>query len=250
MIKEIADILELDVGAISPADDSNFSEDKGVYYVKDEVKIDSDIFEKFLKLKELKSLCFQKRVIFENCVFDKENLKKIQLKDTPNPEFKNCVFKNVDLNSVEFPNYGKNRSFLNCEFENIDNFLNFINFRSDTFIKCVYKSDFVHKGKFLPKIEIKNWTFKGKVDFKNITCNEEISFENINFDGKIDFSKSTFEKKVSFKNCNFNKLSEDDFFDFSEIDFKDNVYFDDSDFNEFSAFHLCVFEKTFSLRSE
>ena len=130
MIKEIADILELDVGAISPADDSNFSEDKGVYYVKDEVKIDSDIFEKFLKLKELKSLCFQKRVIFENCVFDKENLKKIQLKDTPNPEFKNCVFKNVDLNSVEFPNYGKNRSFLNCEFENIDNFLNFINLRT------------------------------------------------------------------------------------------------------------------------
>ena len=45
MIKEIADILELDVGAISPADYSNSSEDKGVYYVKDEVKINSDIFE-------------------------------------------------------------------------------------------------------------------------------------------------------------------------------------------------------------
>ena len=48
MIKEIADILKLDVGAISPADDSIFSQDKGVYCVKDKVKIDSDIFEKFL----------------------------------------------------------------------------------------------------------------------------------------------------------------------------------------------------------
>ncbi|MDD6161742.1 MAG: pentapeptide repeat-containing protein [Campylobacteraceae bacterium] len=252
MIKEIADILELDVGAISPADDSIFSEDKGVYYVKDKVKIDSDIFEKFLKLKELKLLCFQESVIFENCVFDKENLKKIQLKYTPNPEFKNCVFKNVDLNSAEFPNYGKNRSFLNCEFENIDNFLKFAS--KNTFKECVYESDFVYniridEDKFLPKIEIKNWTFKGKVDFKNITCNKEISFENINFDGKIDFSKSTFEKKVSFKKCKFNELSGDDFFDFSEIDFKDNVYFDDSYFNEFAAFHLCVFEKTASFYS-
>ncbi|MCI7464487.1 MAG: pentapeptide repeat-containing protein [Campylobacter sp.] len=250
MIKEIADILKLDVGAISPADDSIFSENKGVYYVKDEVKINSDIFEKFLKLKELKFLCFQESVIFENCVFDKENLKKIQLKYTPNPEFKNCVFKNVDLNSVEFPNYEKNISFLNCEFENIDNFLEFAS--KYTFEECVYESDFVaynvhiDEDKFLPKIEIKNWTFKGKVYLKNITCNKEISFENINFNGKIDFSKSTFEKKVSFKNCKFNELSGDDFFDFSEIHFKDNVYFDDSYFNEFSAFHLCVFEKTAS----
>lgn len=250
MIKEIADILKLDVGAISPANDSIFSQDKGVYYVEDKVKIDSDIFEKFLKLKELKFLYFQKSVIFENCVFDKENLKKIQLKDTPNLEFKNCVFKNVDLNSLEFPNYEKNRSFLNCEFENIDNFLEFAS--KNTFKECVYESDFVaynvhiDEDKFLPKIEIKNWTFKGKVYLKNITCNKEISFENINFNGKIDFSKSTFEKKVSFKKCKFNELNGDDFFDFSEIHFKDNVYFDDSYFNEFVAFHLCVFEKTAS----
>ncbi|MCI7104243.1 MAG: pentapeptide repeat-containing protein [Campylobacter sp.] len=254
MIKEIADILKLDVGAISPADDSIFSQDKGVYCVKDKVKIDSDIFEKFLKLKELKSLCFLKRVIFENCVFDKENLKKILLKYTPNPEFKNCVFKNVDLNSVEFPNYGKNRSFLNCEFENIDNFLKFAS--DNTFKECVYESDFVaynvhmNEDKFLPKtkIEIKNWTFKGKVDFKNITCNKEIFFENINFNGKIDFSKSTFEKKVSFKNCEFNKLSGDDFFDFSEIDFIDNVYFDDSYFNGKIDFSKSTFEKKASFK--
>lgn len=218
----------------------------GAYYIHEDIcididqgklddilSIDNDIEIRFwcnVKFKE----CFFKEKIFEKNIFFSVFYNTLFFKC----EFKSCI-----------PNKEENIKFDSCSFENIDNFLNFINFRSDTFIKCVYKSDFVHKGKFLPKIEIKNWTFKGKVDFKNITCNEEISFENINFDGKIDFSKSIFEKKVSFKNCTFNKLSEDDFFDFSEIDFKDNVYFDDSDFDEFVAFHLCVFEKTASFYS-
>ena len=46
------------------------------------------------------------------------------------------------------------------------------------------------------------------------------------------------------------EMVEEIFKEILSIDIKDNVYFDDSDFNEFVAFHLCVFEKTFSLRSE
>ncbi|MCI6694769.1 MAG: hypothetical protein MR469_03915 [Campylobacter sp.] len=276
MIKEIADILKLDVGAISPAYNSIFSDNKGVYYVKDKVKIDSDIFEKFLKLKELKFLYFQKSVIFENCVFDKENLKKIQLiKYTLNLEFKNCVFKNVDLNSVKFPNYGKNRSFLNCEFENIDNFLEFVS--NNTFKECFYKSDLKlygsEKKEHQNKIKISNFTFNNKVKLIGKIFEKEVCFENVIFEDEVDFSNSTFneniliykcefKKQLNFENCKFieSKGYTDNSLRFKEVRFNDianfknsvfdvEVNFDDFVFSNVANFTKSTFKKNASFKN-
>lgn len=230
---KIAEILRVKVEKIEY--------NNGTYLIRKDLCIDKGKLDKILSIDNDIQISFRSNVKFKECFFKEEIFKKNFLFNV----FNNILFFKCEFKSC-IPNKLKNIKFNSCSFENIDNFLNFINLGSDDFIKCVYESDFVYKDKSLPRIEIKNWTFKGKVDFKNITCNEEISFENINFDGKIDFSKSTFEKKVSFKNCKFNELSGDDFFDFSEIHFKDNVYFDDSYFDEFVAFHLCVFEKTAS----
>ncbi|MCI7501467.1 MAG: pentapeptide repeat-containing protein [Campylobacter sp.] len=213
----------------------------GIYRIHEDLCedlcIDKNKLDKILSIDNDIKICFWCNVEFKECFFKEEIFKKnILFTGFYNTLFFKCQFKSC------IPNKLKNIKFNSCSFENIDNFLEFAS--DNTFKECVYESDFVYKDKSLPRIEIKNWTFKGKVELKNITCNKEISFENINFDGKINFSKSTFEKKASFKKCNFNN-----FFDFSEIDFKDNVYFDDSYFDKFSAFRLCVFEKTASFYS-
>nr|WP_321316755.1 pentapeptide repeat-containing protein [uncultured Campylobacter sp.] len=245
IINKISSILNIEKKHIS-YDSIEVLESKCTYLIHIMVTISKDKFEELSRISEVKDFCFPNGAIFKNCVFNKNNFNIFSPCENL-LEFIKCEFDGID---------GKNlcnsAKYEECSFKNINDFLNFINLRSDNFIKCVYESDFVaynvhmNEDKFLPKIEIKNWTFKGKVELKNITCNKEISFENVNFNGKIDFSKSTFEKKVSFKKCKFNELSGDDFFDFSEIHFKDNVYFDKSHFNEFVAFHLCVFEKTAS----
>lgn len=222
------------------------------YYIREDLCIDKGKLDEILSIDNDIKISFLCNVEFKECFFKKEIFeKKIFFTDVYNTLFFKCQFKSCIPNKEKIIKF-KNTKFNSCSFKNVDNFLEVINLESDDFIKCVYESDFavynvhIDKNQFLPKIEIKNWTFKGKVYLENITCNKEISFENVNFKGKIDFSKSTFEKKVSFKNCEFNGLSGDDFFDFSEIHFKDNVYFDKSHFNEFVAFHLCVFEKTAS----
>ncbi|RAZ56805.1 pentapeptide repeat-containing protein [Campylobacter hyointestinalis] len=219
----------------------------GFYWIKEDLCIDQDKLNDILSIDNDIKIRFWCNVEFKECFFKEKIFKKnIFFIVLYNTRFFKCKFKSCIPNKEEKIIF-KNIKFNSCSFENIDNFLEFAS--DNTFKECVYESDFVYKDKSLPRIEIKNWTFKGKVDFKNITCNKEISFENINFDDKIDFSKSTFEKKVSFKNCKFNKLSGDDFFYFSEIDFKDNVYFDDSYFNGKIDFSKSTFEKKVSFKN-
>lgn len=249
IINKISSILNIEKKHIS-YDSREVLESKCTYLIHIMVTISKDKFEELSRISEVKDFYFPNGAIFKNCVFNKDNF-NIFAPCENLLEFIKCEFDGID---------GKNlcnsAKYEECSFKNINDFLNFINLGNNNFIKCVYESDFIYaihrdkdKDKFLPKMEIKNWTFKGKVDCKNIEFKKEVSFTNVEFKNSVNFSKSTFEKKASFKNCTFNKLNENSYFDFSEITFKDNVYFDDSYFNEFVAFHLCVFEKTASFYS-
>ncbi len=175
---------------------------------------------------------FKYNIFFKNCHFKcKFKNKSIdKRKTTGKLIFENCVFeKDIDLIDVNFDCV----NFIKCKFEGT------VKLKSCVIGEFSDKNSIFQKKLVLYDKNIKeSCIFKDKTEFIESVFQRITDFSHCVFESDITFKKCEFLYDSDKKG----KVGDADA-DFSSIDFRGEVYFDQSKFKGFAAFHMSKFAK-------
>ena len=175
---------------------------------------------------------FKYNIFFKNChfKFKFKNKSTDKRKTTGKLIFENCVFeKDIDLIDVNFDCV----NFIKCKFEGT------VKLKSCVIGEFSDKNSIFQKKLVLyDKIIKESCIFKDKTEFIESVFQRITDFSHCVFESDITFKKCEFLYDSDKKG----KVGDADA-DFSSIDFRGEVYFDQSKFKGFAAFHMSKFAK-------